>query len=183
MSPKKTTPDDLLDTLRERFEANPDRHPGIDWADVLQRLEAAPDALRTLAEMERTGGEPDVIARDAKTGAVTFCDCAAQSPKGRRSICYDGKARKARKKHPPKSSAREMADAMGAALLTAEQYHALQALGDFDTTTSSWLETPDAIRAQGGAIFGDKRYGAVFIYHNGADSYYAARGFRGLLRV
>lgn len=174
---------ELLGTLQTRFEKNSKRHPGIAWADVQARLEANPEKLGVLAEMERTGGEPDVVGQDAATGEVIFYDCSPQSPEGRRSLCYDGAALEARKKNKPSGSAQEMAEALGIALLTEEEYRALQQLGDFDTTTSSWVQTPDAIRERGGALFCDRRYDAVFIYHNGADSYYAARGFRGSLRV
>lgn len=173
----------LLETLQARFEANMDRHPDIAWAKVRSRLEEAPQKLWSLSEMERTGGEPDVVGGDAKTKEVLFCDCAAQSPKGRRSLCYDREARVNRKKHPPKGSAGELAAQMGVEILDEEGYRRLQELGPFDTTTSSWLATPQDIRGLGGAIFGDHRYGTVFVYHNGADSYYAARGFRGMLRV
>jgi hypothetical protein len=174
---------DLRRTLEARFAAHASRHPGIAWADVRARLDAHPAALRVLGEMEASGGEPDVIGRDADTGQYLFCDCAAESPLGRRSLCYDGEALAARKEHKPASSAVAMAEAMGVELLDEAQYHALQALGAFDTKTSSWLRTPPKLRARGGALFGDRRYDRVFIYHNGASSYYAARGFRGLLRV
>lgn len=173
----------LLETLKARFEANMHRHKGIKWDSVLAKLERNPDALSSLHEMERTGGEPDVIGHDKKGGTFTFCDCAAESPKGRRSVCYDGEARNARKENKPKSSAMEMAVAMGIDLLTEEQYRELQRLGEFDAKTSSWVETPPDVRALGGALFCDRRYGQVFVYHNGAESYYAARGFRGSLRV
>jgi hypothetical protein len=175
--------EELLETLKARFEENKHRHRGLRWANVQARLEARPDKLWSLGEMERTGGEPDVVGRDGKTGELLFCDCAAESPKGRRSVCYDGPAREARKEHKPKSSAVEMATAMRAELLTEEEYRRLQELEAFDTKTSSWLRTPPDIRALGGAIFGDYRYGTVFIYHNGAESYYAARGFRCSLGV
>jgi hypothetical protein len=175
--------EELLETLKARFEENKHRHRGLRWANVQARLEARPDKLWSLGEMERTGGEPDVVGMDGKTGELLFCDCAAESPKGRRSVCYDGPAREARKEHKPKSSAVEMATAMRAELLTEEEYRRLQELEAFDTKTSSWLRTPPDIRALGGAIFGDYRYGAVFIYHNGAESYYAARGFRCSLGV
>lgn len=175
--------DELLQTLERRFEANLHRHEGIGWAEVRARLENAPEALVSLQAMETTGGEPDVIGRDAETGEFIFCDCSPESPSGRRSICYDREAREARKKHPPASSAREMAAEMRIRLLTEEEYRHLQTLGEFDTRTSSWIETPADVRALGGAIFCDRRYGRVFVYHNGADSYYAARGFRGVLRV
>lgn len=181
--PEEITPEALLETLEERFATNPERHQGIEWAVVRTRLEAAPDKLRSLVEMEGTGGEPDVVGRDESTGELLFCDCAAESPKGRRSVCYDRAALEARKKHKPKDSAVEMARSMGATLLSEQQYRRLQSLGPFDTKTSSWLETPGDIRDLGGAIFGDYRYGTVFIYHNGAESYYAARGFRCCLTV
>jgi len=175
--------EELLQALKARFEDNPHRHEGLRWADVRARLEASSDKLRSLGEMERTGGEPDVVGEDTRTGEYLFYDCAPESPKGRRSVCYDGPAREARKEHKPESSAVEMADAMGAELLTEEEYRRLQELEAFDTKTSSWLRTPPDIRALGGAIFGDYRYGTVFTYHNGAESYYAARGFRCSLRV
>lgn len=174
---------ELLQTLEERFANNMHRHEGVAWDDVAARLEGDSKALRSLLEMERTGGEPDVIDQDRKTNEVTFCDCSKQSPAGRRSVCYDREAREGRKKHPPESSAREMAAAMGIELLTEEQYRQLQELEELDTTTSSWIDTPADVRALGGALFCDRRYDKVFVYHNGADSYYAARGFRGILRV
>ena len=173
----------LLETLRARFDGNPGRHAGIAWQDVRARLEARPEALRSLGEMERTGGEPDVIGFDAATGAHLFIDCSAESPAGRRSLCYDRAAREGRKEHPPAGSAAEAAEAMGAEILTEDQYRSLQELGEFDTKTSSWIVAPADVRARGGALFGDRRYGRVFVYHNGADSYYGARGFRTLLRV
>jgi hypothetical protein len=173
--------DELLRTLKDRFEKNVRRHEGIAWADVQARLDADPDALRSLAEMEASGGEPDVIGADA--GRITFCDCSPESPSGRRSVCYDREALDARKEHKPQGSAVEMAASMGVALMTEEQYRELQRLGEFDTKTSSWVETPADVRALGGALFCDRRYGRVFTYHNGAQSYYAARGFRGVLRV
>jgi hypothetical protein len=173
----------LMVTMRTRFEEHPHRHPGLAWAHVRARLEEHPDALRLLRGMEATGGEPDVIAHDAPTGQVTFCDCAAESPVGRRSLCYDHEARKSRKEHAPEDSAVEMAAAMGIELLDEERYRDLQRLGEFDLKTSSWVATPPDVRALGGALFCDRRYGRVFTYHNGAKSYYAARGFRGLLRV
>lgn len=174
---------ELLRTLETRFEKNMHRHEGLAWSDVQARLDADPDALESLLEMERTGGEPDVIGQDAKTGHYTFCDCSAESPKGRRSLCYDREARESRNEHPPKSSAVETAAAMGIDLLTEEQYRALQELEEFDTKTSTWVQTPPDVRALGGALFCDRRYGKVFTYHNGAQSYYAARGFRGTRRV
>ena len=173
----------LLETLESRFEANMGRHKGVQWAGVRAKLEAAPEKLWSLGEMERTGGEPDVIGHDAKTGEFLFVDCSKESPTGRRSLCYDREALEARKKHKPENSAVQMATDMGIELLTEEQYRGLQQLGEFDTTTSSWLRTPPQIRERGGAIFGDFRFGTVFIYHNGADSYYAARGFRCSLQV
>lgn len=173
----------LLKTLKERFEKNRNRHKGIEWSKVEERLKSRTEKLRSLHEMEQTGGEPDVIGQDRESGEILFCDCSLQSPKGRRSICYDRQALEARKKHPPENSAMDVAGTMGVEMLTEEQYRELQKLGPFDTTTSSWLKTPSDVRERGGAIFGDYRYGRVFIYHNGADSYYASRGFRGLLRV
>lgn len=175
--------DALLATLKKRFEQETRRHKGVTWGKVEARLAKAPGALRSLAEMERTGGEPDVIGVDPQSGEILFADCSAESPKDRRSLCYDRAALEARKENKPKDSAMEMAAAMGVELLTEEQYLALQRLGEFDRKTSSWLATPPAVRKLGGAIFGDRRFDRVFIYHNGADSYYAARGFRGLLRV
>ncbi len=176
-------PDDLLLTLRKRFELHMHRHPGLTWAEVEARLRASPGKLISLQQMEQTGGEPDVVGFDAKAGEFIFCDCSPESPKGRRSLCYDRAALEARKENKPAGSAMDMAAAMGIELLTEEQYRALQQLGPFDTKTSSWLKTPDPIRELGGALFGDRRYNHVFVYHNGAESYYAARGFRGLLRV
>lgn len=173
----------LLEALQARFENNMHRHKAIAWADVQARLEAHPGALKSLHEMEATGGEPDVIGQDKKTGGLTFCDCSAETPDGRRSLCYDREALDARKEHKPQSSAVEVAAAMGIELLTEEQYRELQTLGEFDLKTSSWIATPPDLRALGGALFGDRRYGRVFVYHNGAQSYYAARGFRGALRV
>ncbi len=179
----KTPSQDLLRTLQARFEKNMQRHKGLAWAQVLGRLEANAAALKSLAAMEASGGEPDVIGMDKKTGQVTFCDCAPESPTGRRSVCYDRAALDSRKEHKPDGSAVEMAAEMGIELLDEEQYRALQALGEFDLKTSSWIATPADIRKLGGALFCDRRYGKVFTYHNGAQSYYAARGFRGLLRV
>lgn len=177
------TRDEILKILKDRFGKNKNRHKGIDWADVQSRLEEKADKLWSLSIMEETGGEPDVVGFDSKTGEYIFFDCAAESPKGRRSVCYDREALESRKQHKPADSAMEMAASMGIELLDEEQYRALQKLGNFDTKTSSWLKTPVAIRELGGAIFGDYRYGQVFIYHNGADSYYGVRGFRGALRV
>jgi len=173
----------LLETLKARFEEHMIRHAGMVWAKVQARLEARPDRLWSLGEMERTGGEPDVVGHDTKTDEYLFYDCAKESPQGRRSVCYDLEALEARKQHKPATSAVEMAAGMGAELLTPEQYRRLQELGEVDTKTSSWLRTPQEIRALGGAVFGDFRYGTVFVYHNGAESYYAARGFRCSLRV
>jgi len=173
----------LLRALKTRFEKNMARHKGIAWADVEAKLEANPGKLRSLDEMESTEGEPDVIGYDKKTGEFLFVDCSAESPKGRRSVCYDHEALESRKEHKPSHSAVGMAEEMGIELLTEEQYRELQKLGKFDTKTSSWIVTPPDIRKLKGALFGDWRYGHVFVYHNGAESYYAARGFRGLLRV
>lgn len=175
--------EELLRTLKTRFEKNMNRHAGLEWAPVEAKLEASPDKLRSLYEMEESGGEPDVVAHERGTDEYTFYDCSAESPKGRRSICYDGEAQRSRKEHPPKNNATEMAAAMGIELLTEQQYRELQKLGAFDTKTSSWVKTPSDIRGLGGALFCDRRYDTVFVYHNGAESYYAARGFRGLLRV
>ena len=174
---------ELLLTLKARFEQNTPRHTGLVWAAVEARLGAKLDKLVPLLEMERTGGEPDVIGHDAATGEYIFCDCSPETPRGRCSICYDRAALESRKEHKPKTSALDLAAAMGVELLTEEQYHRLQTLGEFDTKTSSWLKTPDEIRQRGGALFGDRRYGRVFIYHNGAQSYYSSRGFRARLRV
>lgn len=173
----------LLKTLKARFEKNMSRHKGLEWAKVQARLEANPRKLRSLNEMETTGGEPDVVDHDKKSGEYIFYDCSAESPKGRRSVCYDREALEARKEHKPKDSAINMATAMGIELLTEEQYRELQKLGEFDLKTSSWVKTPPEIRKLGGALFCDRRYDHVFLYHNGADSYYAARAFRGSLRV
>ncbi|MBL7872598.1 MAG: DUF4256 domain-containing protein [Cyclobacteriaceae bacterium] len=173
----------LLNTLKERFEKNMSRHKGIDWNVVQAKLIAKKDKLWSLNEMENTGGEPDVVGYDKKKDEYIFCDCAAESPSGRRSFCYDREALNSRRENKPKNSAMEAAAAMGIEILTEEQYRDLQRLGKFDTKTSSWIITPDNIRKLGGAIFGDYRYGQVFVYHNGAESYYAARGFRGSLRV
>ncbi len=173
----------LLGILKKRFEKNTNRHKGIKWDDVQAKLEANADKLWSLNEMERTVGEPDVVAYDKKTGEYTFYDCSPESPAGRRSICYDHEALESRKEHKPKDSAVGMAEDMGIDILTEEQYRELQTLGDFDTKTSSWVKTPAAIRKLKGAIFCDRRYNTVFTYHNGAESYYAARGFRGVVRV
>src|SRR5256712_3720431 len=173
----------LLKALKARFEKNMNRHKGLEWAKVQAKLEANTEKLWSLNEMERTGGEPDVVGHDKKTGEYIFYDCSAESPKGRRSVCYDRDALEARKEHKPKDSAVEMATAMGIELLTEEQYRELQKLGEFDTKTSSWVKTPSEIRKLGGAIFADYRFDHVFVYHNGAESYYAARAFRGSLRV
>ncbi len=173
----------LFATLKSRFEQHTNRHKGIDWSKLQAKLEANPEKLWSLNEMESTGGEPDVVAHDKKTGEYVFFDCSAESPKGRRSVCYDHEALNARKEHKPKDSAMNMGTGMGIELLTEEQYRELQKLGEFDTKTSSWIQTPSEIRKLGGALFCDRRYNQVFLYHNGADSYYAARGFRGSLRV
>lgn len=175
--------EELLKTLEARFEKNMNRHKGIEWAEVRTKLEADTEKLWSLNEMERTGGEPDVIGHDKKTGEYIFHDCSAESPKGRRSLCYDREALDARKEHKPKDSAVDMAAAMGIDLLTEEEYRKLQELGEFDTKTSSWITTPSEIRERGGALYCDRRYDHVFVYHNGASSYYAARGFRGSLKV
>ncbi len=173
----------VLEILKARFEQNKIRHPGIEWAKVQAKLEASPEKLWSLDEMEHTGGEPDVVGHDPATDEYIFYDCAAESPKGRRSICYDREALESRKANKPDDNALDRAADMGIELLTEEQYQALQQLGKFDTKTSSWLKTPPEIRKLGGAIFGDFRFGRVFVYHNGAESYYAGRGFRGSLRV
>ena len=175
--------EELLGTLKARFEKNVDRHKGLEWAKVQAKLEASSQKLWSLNEMESTGGEPDVVGFDKKSGEYIFYDCSAESPKGRRSICYDREALEARKEHKPKDSAMNVAAAMGVELLTEEQYRELQKLGEFDLKTSSWITTPSEIRKLGGALFCDRRYNTVFVYHNGADSYYGARGFRGSLRV
>ncbi|TDQ79412.1 DUF4256 domain-containing protein [Sphingobacterium yanglingense] len=170
-------------TLKERFEKNKNRHPTLNWEEVWKKVNSAPDKMASLHQMEETDGQPDVIGYDEKKSEYLFCDCAAESPKGRRSICYDQQALDSRKEHKPKHSAVAMAAEMGVELLTESEYEQLQLLGDFDLKTSSWLRTPDEVRSLGGAIFGDKRYKRTFIYHNGAESYYAARAFRGMLRV
>ncbi len=175
--------EELLGILKARFEKHMNRHKGLKWADVQARLGASPEKLWSLREMDDSGGEPDVVGQDKKTGEVVFFDCSPQSPKGRAAVCYDREALDSRKEHKPKDSAIDMAAAMGIELLTEEQYHELQKLGEFDTKTTTWVKTPDDVRKLGGALFGDKRFGRVFIYHNGAQSYYSARGFRGSLRV
>ena len=175
--------EELLRALKARFEKNMNRHKGLEWARVQARLEANAEKLRSLNEMERTGGEPDVVVQDKKTGEYVFYDCSAESPKGRTSVCYDREGLESRKEHRPKTTAMDMAAAMGIELLTEEQYQELQKLGDFDTKTSSWVKTPADIRKLGGALYCDRRYGRVFVGHNGAQSYYAARAFRGSLRV
>jgi len=175
--------EELLGALEARFEGNMNRHKGLEWSQVEARLKAAGDTLWSLHEMERTGGEPDVVGHDKKTGEYIFYDCSAESPKGRRSLCYDREALEARKEHKPKGSATDVAAAMGIELLTEEQYRELQKLGEFDTKTSSWIKTPPQIRKLGGALFCDRRYDTIFVYHNGAESYYAARAFRGSLRI
>lgn len=174
---------ELIETLKARFDKHVQRHPGLSWDLVRARLVSSDAALNALAEMERTGGEPDVIGLDEGSGQIIYCDCSAESPLGRRSLCFDRQALDARKENKPKGSAAELAAEMGVELLTEQQYRALQELGEFDTKTSSWVATPDDVRARGGALFCDRRYGRVFVYHNGAESYYAARGFRALLRV
>src|SRR5712672_4339613 len=183
---KKLSPEqrqELLRALKARFEKNMNRNKGLEWAKVQAKLEANANKLWSLNEMERTGGEPDVIGNDKKTGEYTFYDCSAESPKGRRSVCYDREALESRKEHKPEDNAIDMAGAMGIELLTEEQYRELQKLGDFDTKTSSWVKTPSDIRKLGGALFCDRRFGHVFVYHNGAQSYYSGRAFRGSLRV
>ncbi|QEC55155.1 DUF4256 domain-containing protein [Flavisolibacter ginsenosidimutans] len=181
LSPKQR--EELLSILKNRFEKNDQRHKGFQWAQVQAKLEANPQKLWSLNEMENTGGEPDVVGYDKKTGEYIFYDCSAESPKDRRSLCYDREALDARKENKPKDNAVDVATAMGVELLTEEQYRELQTFGAFDTKTSSWIKTPEAIRKLGGAIFCDRRYNTVFTYHNGAESYYAARGFRGVLKV
>ncbi|HEV2470739.1 MAG TPA: DUF4256 domain-containing protein [Candidatus Sulfotelmatobacter sp.] len=181
LSPKQR--DELLKALQSRFEKNMNRHPGLDWSKIQAKLEATPDKLWSLSEMERTGGEPDIVAHDKKAGEYFFYDCSDESPKGRRSLCYDREALDSRKENKPKGSAAEMAAAMSIELLTEDQYRDLQKLGAFDTKTSSWIKTPANIRKLGGALFCDRRFDTVFVYHNGAESYYAARGFRGSLKV
>lgn len=180
---KPPIPKELIQTLKARFEKHMQRHKGVSWEKVLARLEASNGALRSLGEMEQSGGEPDVIGYDKKSGQYIFCDCSAESPTGRRSLCYDRKALDARKENKPKGCVADLAAAMGVELLSEQQYRELQQLGEFDAKTSSWVATPDDVRTLGGALFCDRRYGKVFIYHNGAESYYAARGFRSLIRV
>jgi Protein of unknown function (DUF4256) len=175
--------EELLRVLKARFEKNMDRHKGLEWVNVQAKLDANTEKLWSLDEMERTGGEPDVVGHDKKTGEYIFYDCSAESPKGRRSLCYDREALESRKEHKPKDSATDMAAAMGIELLTEEQYRELQKLGEFDTKTSSWVKTPSSVRKLGGALFCDRRFNTVFLYHNGAESYYAGRAFRGSLRV
>ena len=181
LSPKQV--EEFIKTLKARFEKNVNRHQGLDWSSIQAKLESAGEKIWSLHEMEITGGEPDVIGHDKKTDEYFFCDCSAESPKGRRSICYDHKALESRKENKPANSVMEMAASMGIELLTEEQYRELQKLGSFDTKTSSWIITPAEIRKLGGALFCDRRYDTVFVYHNGAESYYAARGFRGSIRI
>ena len=181
LSPRER--EELLKTLKARFEKNMGRHKGLEWAKVQARLAANPKRLWSLGEMEKTGGEPDVVGHDKKTGEYIFFDCSPESPKGRRSVCYDREALEARKEHKPKDSAINMAATMGLEILTEDEYRGLQKLGDFDTKTSSWVKTPADIRKLGGALFCDRRYDQVFVYHNGAESYYGARAFRGSLKV
>lgn len=186
MSKKNLSPEnreEFLKEIKQRFEKNMNRHKGIEWAKVQAKLEANPEKLWSLSEMERTGGEPDVAGFDKKTGEYVFYDCSAESPKGRRSLCYDRRAWESRKEHKPEGNAVDAAAAMGIELLTEEETRELQKLGEFDTKTSSWVKTPDDFRERGGALFCDRRFGRVFVYCNGAESYYAARGFRGSLRV
>ena len=180
---RKHEQEDLLQTLEARFAKNMHRHRGIAWPEVRSKLDGSSAALRSLREMDSTGGEPDVIGHDKESGVYTFCDCSPESPAGRRSVCYDREALTSRKEHKPENSAVDMAAAMGIDLVTEEQYRALQELGEFDTKTSSWVSTPPEVRKLGGALFCDRRYGKVFLYHNGAQSYYASRGFRGTVRV
>jgi hypothetical protein len=184
--PARLTPkqqEELLGVLKARFEKHKNRHKGLEWAKVQTRLEASPEKLWSLGEMEKSGGEPDVVGHDKKSGEFIFYDCSAETPKGRRSICFDREAHQARKEHKPKANAVDMATAMGIELLTEDQYRELQTLGEFDTKTSSWVQTPADIRKLGGALYMDRRYDHVFLYHNGAQSYYAVRGFRGSLRI
>ena len=183
ISLSKKQREDLLKTLKARFEQNMGRHKDVQWPNLQARLEGNPEKLWSLNEMEKTGGEPDVVSHDKKTGEYIFYDCAAESPKDRRSLCYDRAALDARKENKPKGNALEMAEAIGIELLTEDQYRELQRLGNFDVKTSSWVKTPAAVRKLGGALFCDRRYDTVFVYHNGAESYYAARGFRGWLKI
>lgn len=180
---EETTHDELIKTLKSRFEKNKRRHPGIEWKAVQARLESAPEKLKVLEAMERTGGEPDVVGFEGAAGEVVFCDCSPESPVGRRSLCYDRKALDSRKENKPSGSALETAKAIGIEVLTEQEYRELQELGEFDKKTSSWVQTPKKIRDLGGALFCDRRYDHVFVYHNGAESYYAARGFRGRIKV
>jgi uncharacterized protein DUF4256 len=180
---KASPHDDLVETLKARFSKNMRRHTGIEWESVQAKLEASPEKLQTLNEMERTGGEPDVVGRDEETDEIIFCDCSPESPVGRRSICYDREALDSRKENKPSGSAIEMASSIGIEILTEQEYRELQELGEFDKKSSSWVKTPPTIRSLGGALFCDRRYNQVFVYHNGAESYYAARGFRGRLKV
>jgi hypothetical protein len=175
--------EDLISTLKDRFMKNMHRHQGIEWSKVQAKLEADPKKLQSLGEMEKTGGEPDVVSYDRKTDAFVFYDCSKESPKGRRSLCYDREAFKSRKENKPKDNAMDMAGSMGIEMLSEAEYRELQRLDEFDTKTSSWVKTPPDVRKRGGAVFCDRRYGRVFLYHNGAESYYASRGFRGSLRV
>ena len=181
LSPKER--EELLEALKARFEKNMKRHNGLEWAKVQAKLEANPEKLWSLSEMEKTGGEPDVAGHDQKTGEYSFFDCSPESPKGRAGVCYDREGLESRKEHKPKNTAIDTAMTMGVELLTEQQYHQLQKLGEFDTKTTTWVKTPAEIRKLGGALFGDRRFGRVFIYHNGAQSYYSARGFRSSLRV
>lgn len=181
MTPKSER-ENLLKQLESRFEKNMHRHPGVEWGRVLAALEASPEKLRALSEMERTGGEPDVVDLGGPAGGIVFCDCSPETPKGRVGVCYDRAGMDSRKEHKPQGNALDMAAAMGAELLSEEEYLALQKLGEFDTKTSSWLKTPAEVRGKGGAIFGDRRFGRVFVYHNGAQSYFSSRGFRVLVR-
>jgi len=186
MEEKSLTPEqkkEILTVLKSRFDKNMKRHQGLEWENILIKLENKPDKLRSLYEMEKTGGEPDVIGYDEKMGEYIFVDCSPESPKGRRSVCYDRKALEERKNHKPQTSAMDMAMEMGIEILTEEEYRKLQELGEFDLKTSSWIKTPERIRKLGGALFCDRRYDTVFTYHNGADSYYSSRGFRGMLKV
>ncbi|MFM8763740.1 MAG: DUF4256 domain-containing protein [Spartobacteria bacterium] len=182
MTPKSER-ENFLKQLESRFEKNMTRHPGMEWVRVLEALEASPEKLRTLSEMERTGGEPDLVWIDGRTGAFVFCDCSPETPDGRVNFCYDRAGMDSRKQHKPANNACDAAAAMGVELLTEDEYFALQKLGEFDRKASSWLQTPEDIRRLGGAIFGDRRFGRVFIYHNGAASYFSSRGFRGLVRI